>query len=165
MRWGMAAPMFYVADKSRYILKAGKGEENKQVIYLNLLHDKNNLANVMNEKTKQMKMNPKPEKTKLIHDWKEKLFSRLNVINAKNKLQTSKSNIMQEDDDCCSKGGGGGGGGSAVDQNDSTVLLSIEPFGGKRIENITYCRLCSDITTHCHYPHKYCYPNHCYHII
>ena len=129
----MMAPMFYVADKSRSILKAGKGEDSKQTIYLNLLHDRNSLANVMNEKTKQMKK-PKPEKTTLIHDWKDKLLSRLNVINTKRMLQTTASNVMQEDD-CCCRGEGGGGG--AVDQNDSTVLL--------RSEYINYSRICSDI--------------------
>ena len=131
----MMAPMFYVADKSRSILKAGKGEDSKQTIYLNLLHDRNNLANVMNEKTKQMK-NPKPEKTKLIHDWKDKLLSRLNVINTKRMLQTTASNIIQEDD-CCCRGEGGG----AVDQNDSTVLLRSDA----RSEYINYSRICSDI--------------------
>jgi hypothetical protein len=128
--------MFYVADKSRSILKAGKGEDSKQTIYLNLLHDRNNLANVLNEKTKQMKK-PKPEKTKLIHDWKDKLLSRLNVINIKRTLQTTASNTIQEDD-CCCRGGGGGGG--AVDQNDSAVFLRSDA----RSEFITYSRLCSD---------------------
>ena len=136
MRWGMMAPMFYVADRSRSVLKAGKGEDSKQTIYLNLLHDRNSLANVMNEKTKQMKK-PKLEKTKLIHDWKDKLLSRLNVINTKRMLQTTASNIMQEDD-CCCRGEGGGG---AVDQNDSTVLLRSDA----RSEYINYSRICSDI--------------------
>jgi hypothetical protein len=47
MRWDMTAPMLYVADK------AGKGEDSKQTIYLNPLHDRNKKQ--MNEKKKQMK--------------------------------------------------------------------------------------------------------------
>lgn len=131
--WDMSTPIHY---NRRPILKDGNEDDSKQTIFLNLSHDRNDLASVMNEKTKQM--NPKHKKKKLIHDSKDKLFSRLNVIGARSKLQTSEFNIMR-DDDCCSRGGGG----VAVDQNDSTVLLSIESYSGARSEHITYCHVYS----------------------